>query len=128
MEECCNNLVVELNGKRCEVHSILTYKTDNNGQGCIGHDLNGQCHPLHEPVEKILSVNLFPKLHRLYHYSYIFRNNPNASRGGLGAPPMAAQAVSPCFIGTHCMTMAIATSTHNLTPILQMSTAKGPTL
>lgn len=39
-EEYCNNLVVELNGKRREVHSILTYRTDNNGQGCIGRDLN----------------------------------------------------------------------------------------
>ena len=39
-EEYCNNLVVNLNGKRREVHSILTYKTDNNGQGCIGRDLN----------------------------------------------------------------------------------------
>jgi len=29
-----------LNGKRREVHSILTYRTDNNGQGCIGRDLN----------------------------------------------------------------------------------------
>ena len=39
-EEYCGNLVVEENGKRREVHSILTYSGDNNGQGCIGRDLN----------------------------------------------------------------------------------------
>lgn len=39
-EEYCGNLVVEENGKRREVHAILTYNGDNNGQGCIGRDLN----------------------------------------------------------------------------------------
>ena len=39
-EEYCGNLVVEENGKRHEVHSILTYNGDNSGQGCIGRDLN----------------------------------------------------------------------------------------
>lgn len=39
-EEYCGNLIVEDNGKRREVHSILTYNGDNIGQGCIGRDLN----------------------------------------------------------------------------------------
>lgn len=34
------NLVVMENGKRLEVHFILTYRSGNYGQGCIGHDLN----------------------------------------------------------------------------------------
>ena len=31
-EEYCGNLIVEKNGKRRKVHSILTYKGDNDGQ------------------------------------------------------------------------------------------------
>ena len=66
------------------------------------------------PVKKILLA------HRLQYYVCIFGNNLIASRGGLGYRPWRHR-LSPLlqgFIGIHCMTMAIAISTYNLTPYL----------
>ena len=65
-EELCDNLYLWFNNKNRKLHSILTYKMENNRQGCINRDRNG-CNNMKKLFNCYLSSVEIPKAYSRKH-------------------------------------------------------------